>query len=544
MLFSLFKKDLGALGSSISNSSLSNNKKPSRLRSTGMKLLVAILLIYVVGIFGFMFYMLSDAICVPFVSAGIGWVYFAILGTIGLAFNVIGSSMTTYSTVYEAKDNELLLSMPIKPSNILFTRVLTCFVISWVTTTLPLVPACIVYAINFETSALLIIGWVVVDIFLSILGLIISLLIGWVIAQITSRIGSGKKGIVSLILVVVFLGAYFYIYSNAMDIISQMLLIGDEIGEFLKTWIYPIYLMGEASLGSLSSLGIFAGSILVVFALVYAFLSKTFIKLATRNKGAKKVKYKEQELKASSVTGSLLAREWLRFRTCSAYLINCGLGAIFLIAAAVAMLIFKEDINGFIEIMAGESISRDTVAGLFIIFILYLSLMSPITSCSISLDARTLWIFETLPINPMNIIDAKIYLHLLIIGPASLLCTAAAIYVVCPSLASAVIMIAMVILFNLFYAAWGLARNVKKPSLNWTNETQAVKQGTSTLVVMLGSMGLIALLVIAYVILINFVSDDVALRITYIAGVVIFFGLFEIKYTWLKKKGTKILMHI
>ena len=54
---------------------------------------------------------------------------------------------------------------------------------------------------------------------------------------------------------------------------------------------------------------IFAAFVCVLFAIVYAAISRSFIKLATSNKGAAKAQYKERSLKARSADTALMIKE-------------------------------------------------------------------------------------------------------------------------------------------------------------------------------------------------------------------------------------------
>ena len=72
MLFSLLKKEVGALGFALVNRTTTRKRKPSKVRGAGAKLLIGLLGVYVLGIFGFLFFMLSDSMCKPFVDAGLG----------------------------------------------------------------------------------------------------------------------------------------------------------------------------------------------------------------------------------------------------------------------------------------------------------------------------------------------------------------------------------------------------------------------------------------------------------------------------------------
>lgn len=544
MLFSLLKKEVGALGFALVNRTTTRKRKPSKVRGAGAKLLIGLLGVYVLGIFGFLFFMLSDSMCKPFVDAGLGWVYFAFLGLMGLTLNVIGSSMSTYSTLYQAKDNEFLLSLPIKPKLILFTRILTCYGISLLMTMLVMVPAFIVYGLNYEVTAGLIAGWVVITIVLAVMGLILSLFIGWIIALITARIGNSKKGIASLIFVVVFLGAYFYFYSSAVEVIQKILLYGEEIGEFIKSFIYPIYLMGDASLGNFTSLLLFTAIVLAIFVLIYIILSATFIKLVTMKKGGKRTKYKEKELNASSVGGSLLKRELTRFKMSSAYLVNCGLGVVFYVLIFVASFIFKDMLTENLLPAFNMTLGEGVLYGIVAIMITYLAMMSPISSCSISLEAKTLWILQSMPVDMWDVIKAKINLHLILMIPSSLLATGGLIFIFGFSPIESVLMIAFVVAFNVFYAVWGICRNIRKPSFNWVSETQAVKQGTSTLVCMLGSMGILMIFIIGALVLAEFISTTTAIMIAMIAAIAFFALMTYIRVKWLKRTGREMLKYM
>ena len=64
---------------------------------------------------------------VPLCEMGLTWLYFAMAGTAALAFSMLGSVFMTQAQLYDAKDNERLLSMPIPPKYILLTRIAMLF---------------------------------------------------------------------------------------------------------------------------------------------------------------------------------------------------------------------------------------------------------------------------------------------------------------------------------------------------------------------------------------------------------------------------------
>lgn len=93
-----------------------------------------------------MFWLLSDTLCAALEPAGLSWLYFALMGTLALLLGLIGSALMTYPTLYAARDNEFLLSLPIPPGTILLARMTGLYLLTLFFQVLVLLPAGIVYA--------------------------------------------------------------------------------------------------------------------------------------------------------------------------------------------------------------------------------------------------------------------------------------------------------------------------------------------------------------------------------------------------------------
>lgn len=76
---------------------------------------------------------------------------------------------------------------------------------------------------------------------------------------------------------------------------------------------------------------IFTDIIAVLFGVVYLILHWSFFKLATANKGAAKVQYVEKQARAASAGNALLRKEFCRFLQSPNYMLNCGLGIVFML---------------------------------------------------------------------------------------------------------------------------------------------------------------------------------------------------------------------
>ena len=87
--------------------------KNGQRRSLKASIGFAILLLYGFVAMGAMFWEMADMMCAPLVHADLAWVYFAFVSLLATCIVVIVGIFTAKSTLYEAKDNDLLLSMPI-----------------------------------------------------------------------------------------------------------------------------------------------------------------------------------------------------------------------------------------------------------------------------------------------------------------------------------------------------------------------------------------------------------------------------------------------
>ena len=105
-------------------STFSFEGKKAGKRKPWMPLLIGALIVYAVGAEAYLFWDLSKSMCEPLVMAGLGWVYFALLTTMGFSMSSVLVMFMMKSQVYEAKDNELLFSMPIPSWMILITRMI------------------------------------------------------------------------------------------------------------------------------------------------------------------------------------------------------------------------------------------------------------------------------------------------------------------------------------------------------------------------------------------------------------------------------------
>ena len=97
---------------------LQTTKSSSKKGNTLAKTVLYLLLFGYVGIvFLGMFYVAFDSLVEPLKQMNLLWCYFAYMTIVIMALCFIGSVFLTYNEIYEGKDNELLMSLPIKTSD-------------------------------------------------------------------------------------------------------------------------------------------------------------------------------------------------------------------------------------------------------------------------------------------------------------------------------------------------------------------------------------------------------------------------------------------
>ena len=114
----------------------------------GRLILFALLGVYLLVCFGVMFGGIFFSICDVFADMGLSWLYFGFMGILVFVLCFVGSVFITQNQLYEAKDNDLLLSMPIPVKYILISRLLSIVILNYIYELMIILPGAVVYCIR------------------------------------------------------------------------------------------------------------------------------------------------------------------------------------------------------------------------------------------------------------------------------------------------------------------------------------------------------------------------------------------------------------
>ncbi|MDD4772583.1 MAG: hypothetical protein PHZ09_03155 [Eubacteriales bacterium] len=502
-------------------------------RSVLILVLFALLMIYVFAsfilLFGGMFYPLS----LPLHDAGLGWLYFAIAGITAFVLSLMGSVFSARTQLFEAKDNEMLLAMPIPPGYILASRMVMLLVMNAFFILLVALPAGVVYFIRIPGSATQIIFFIAVFTLLPLPVTALSCVLGWLLALINT--GTKHKSLITVISSLVFLFGYFYLYSRINVYLNRIIQNGNAVARTVQRVILPAYHLGYAvAETNTASLFLFFITAVLPFWVVYIILSKSFLTIATTKRGTEKIIYEEKEQKASGVTKALVVKELRHFISSPMYMLNASLGVIFAVILPFAVIIKKDQLDQIISMMPGYESMAGPVA---VIALCILAATNFISAPSISLEGKNLWILQSFPVDGGDVLLSKAYAHMTVCLPPGLFASVMLAFILDLTPFIICLLIAVPAVMTVFQALLGVVINLRFPKFDWISETVAVKQSLSSVLTMFGSLAVVTLPIILYIYLLrDLMSAELCITL---------FGLLlgaasALMYRFLKTKGNEI----
>ena len=455
--------------------------KKKKNKSTAGKVLMIILFAFVgLYITGAMFALFTG---MSIITSGTDQEFFvfSLALLVAIALTLFGSIFPTKTQIFDSKDNELLLSLPIPPKYIftlLFFRKYSN------------IPIFIGYSLTGFLFTVL------VYLLIPFLTLSVSSLIAWIVSLIASKIKN--KTLVTVGMFVLFFGAYMYFmgflgFSSGSGELHDIDFSGFK-DAFLIGWGANVMTYGSGI-----DFLLFLVSCAIPGALAYFLLNRSFVKIITTKRGRAKTRYKEKRENAEGVFITLIKKE--RFVTSSAYILNEGMGILMMVIFTIMISVMGSDLIPAIEGSGFEFVVEPIIFGL----LAFGASMVIISTPSISLEDKHLWILQSLPVRGAQVLLAKVASHIIIGAPAGAICSVILSVVFKLSILEAIVLAISVIAITAFGAYFGMLLGLLFPKFDWQNENVAVKQGFAVFGSMLGGM-LWAFIMTGVVFLMSFIS--------------------------------------
>jgi ABC-2 type transport system permease protein len=516
------------------------NPKKNTKRATSTSVLYIVLFsLLILAIFGGIFGYLAYSMCPALSSINLGWMYFLIMGLLAIALGAFGSVFNTYAGLYLAKDNDLLLSLPIPVAAIMVSRLLGVYLMGLMYSGIVSLSAVVVYLIvTGFTFRTLICGLLYVFI-ISVIVLLLSCLLGWVVAKLSQKLKN--KSFVTVFISLVGLGLYYFCFYRAQDVLTNIIANAVTYGNNLKGSVYFLYTFGRIAEGSWLATLAWLAAVGVLFALTWLLLQRSFLRVATgtgtSSSSKKKTGSTQLALRPRSVRSALFAKELGRLTSSAGYMLNCSMGTLFLVILSLALIIKADFLQ---SLLAQMSLPGDAFVLFIICAVGIASATNDMAQPSVSLEGKNIWILQTLPVTGWEVIKAKFSVQLVLTLPFTIMCFVVSSLVLGLSAVHFILGIVFVTGFVLLMALFDLFLGLKLPNLTWTNELTPIKQSFGIFIAMFAGWVYMGIIICLYLFFGDYLSDSLLLTVFSALNCM----LCVVLSNWLRKKGSEIFSRL
>lgn len=426
----------------------------------------------------------------------------------GMAIGLFICFMTTltkaHGYLFESKDYDLLMSLPLQPKAIIASKVANLMLINYLSLGLTFVPSIFWYGFYYKPGfifyllalLMLLIGPLLIITVCSV----ISYFGGILLARLKHRNFIKTISYLLFVLVIMLFSFTFNQISeidpnNELEALKAFAANMERIAEYLY---YPSVWMADAVLGNYTSLLIvFAISVIPFLIFIYV-VGRNFVQANARARVTytdKNFKLKEQ--KVTSQLKTLINREIKRYFSSSVLVLNTIIGPI-MGTVMVFMLLFGQE--SLLDGLGMGEVGKDFVVSLLIAAITFMNGMISTTASAISLEGKQFWIIKSAPVTEEKIFISKIFINFIISVPFTIINTVVIMFFIKPAIIYALLLLVIPSLINIMMGVLGLYINLVFPKFDWTAEVKVVKQSLSMILAMFTGMlfviGLAALFVV------------------------------------------------
>lgn len=449
--------------------------------------------------------------------------------TMSLLFGIMRATTTT-----TAKDSDLLLSMPIRKSTVVLSKIITQYLYDAPILILLLAPTMIATFYFGGIGVAALIRGLILVLLIPMFSLTISMIFGYLFAILRERIPGGNllTTAVMMLIMVVYIGwttMSTSLYTKIQDLGAS------GAGKIINA-VWPLRCLTNFVMDG----SIFY--ILLTLLLIIGPFSLVVILYASRyGRGQYQRKSKNRNLLFAmrSPRAAILSAELKKYFACTLYVFNTAFGPVLMMVFAIAVFVMGPDrvINGMIK---GEGVfvfGKEHIAGIFLLIFCFFSAMTLTTASSISMEGKKLWVLKSLPVSTWDIFVAKIYVNLIIYIPAHLIASILIASRLGLSFLQAAAFVLLPAILNLTISGGGLIMNLLFPKMNWRTEAEVIKQSASMMLGLLFGVVLAAIPAVLY--LLVFMREDGVYISSYLS-IGIFMLVFLAEMLFLNYPGKKM----
>lgn len=424
-------------------------------------------------------------------------------------------TVTKVTSTKRNTDDELLLSLPLKKSEIVISKILFNYAFDLTMILSTLLPQFVVYYIYsvVKPDILYFARCAYLLLVLPMLSNAIGSLFGYLFNLITKKFvrANAIRSVISVTFLVVFMLGYYALQFN-MELSAGS--DGFSIHDIVILKYLVNYLLGDNVIITL---------VVVTLVCLIPFLLCVIVSAASLGKNISAVNSKNKKLryKKSSITKTLIEQEIGKYFSSSVYVMNTLFGGIILIILALMLLVVGE---GFLTskisiLMNTEGIIGNVLNNIPLLVItlgcVILSTVS-ISASSISFEGKNIWILKSNPISYKKVFASKILTNFIICFACVILSSLffGTSFILEHGAIGILYIIGYIViagLFSFIISCSGLFVNLIFPKLQWQSEAEIIKQSFSAGVALLVNMVLALMCILPIAIVILFTTGYLSL---------------------------------
>ena len=425
---------------------------------------------------------------VEFCRQGIGVHLPALLIALSSLITLIFSLLQGCSVLFAMKDYEHVMSLPVKKSDILISRLAGIYLANLAFAVPVVIPGTVVLFV-MDGFSLPVLGVTLAGMLFSpLLPMAVAIALSTLLTALTARFR--YKNVLQIVLsLLLFLGVMIASFSFSFASSSQESIDMNAVFSLMVGRIYlPALLIDGTLTGAAWGIFAFMGISLAaaaVFVLVAApCFERVHEALSVRAAG---VKYTAQSVRGGTAFSALVKREFKRLFTASGYLLNALSGTLLLLIGAAALL-FLDPNTLFAEAEEPIPLSLFAYGGTGLAYI-FIGMSNPAAS-ALSLEGKSREQLFVLPLSAKRILLAKALPTFLCNAPVGLPFSVVYCIKFEADLLCWAITLPSVLLFCAFCALCGIFLNYKFPKYDWTNPTMVAKNSIPVMICVFVSMAL------------------------------------------------------
>ena len=465
-----------------------NNKNKNKKQSKAVPIFIYCLIMLC-------FFAYANMFIDPLKQSNLAFIVLSLFVFLTAILTLIEGIYKTGSLLFNCKDDDLLLSLPIKRSTVLFVRIFKFYIFELLYNTVFMLPVIVAYAIRVDVDWTFYLTSFFMILLLPVIPIVISCIIGVITSGLSSRFK--YKNLVQIIITTIFFVGLMYVSLNLQDIIKRLTENASSLNEIITKIYYPagafVNLVTDFKVVDLL---IFIGINVGLFALIVFLISKIYFKINSRTKSISVVYKKDYKVKTNSVMNALIKKEWKRFTNSPVFITNAGLGLVLYLIMCILVAVNFDMFSGLIASQGFKITEAEVVKYIPIVSVALIaggSFLTSITSSMISLEGKSFNILKSLPVSTSKLILAKVLSAVLVMLPFIFIGNAILFIKYDFTILQMLLVLAVSVILPLISELIGIIMNLKYPKMDAESDVEVVKQSTSATISVFVGMGLLGL---------------------------------------------------